>query len=294
MALPGSAAALPVAGRSAKHESSVDGATWGAVQQFMRRQCGVVLRDDQSYLLESRLSSAAKQYGYTSIAEYVAVTSRGAATAPAARSLIDAMTTHETMFYRDAAFWQTFESLVIPKLVLTAKSGARAKIWSAACSTGQEPYSIAMILQERAPDVASKVDLVATDVADLSITRAREGIFTPLEVNRNVNAARLMKHFVQAPGGFRVRDEIRSRVTFQTHNLLGANLDPGHCDVVLCRNVLIYFDDTDRAAVLRRLYAAAKSDGYIGIGSTETWREGHGVAPGWYQKEEPRPVKGTL
>jgi chemotaxis protein methyltransferase CheR len=86
-----------------------------------------------------------------------------------------------------------------------------------------------------------------------------------------------------------VRDEIRSRVRFQTHNLLGANLDPGQCDVVLCRNVLIYFDDTDRAAVLRRLSAAAKPDGHIGIGSTETWREGASVAPGWYHRDKTAP-----
>jgi chemotaxis protein methyltransferase CheR len=285
----GSPASLATAGQPTKRETPVDSATWIVVQQFMRRQCGVVLRDDQSYLLESRLSPAAKQHGHASIAEYVAATCRGAAITPAARSLIEAMTTHETMFYRDAAFWQTFEQVIIPKLALAVKGGTRPKIWSAACSTGQEPYSIAMMLEERAPGVASSIEMVATDVAELSIARAREGIFTPLEVNRNVNAARLMKHFVQAPGGFRVRDEIRNRVRFQTHNLLGANADPDRCDVVLCRNVLIYFDDTDRAAVLRRLNAAAKTDGYIGIGSTETWREGRNVAPGWYQREKTTP-----
>jgi chemotaxis protein methyltransferase CheR len=289
MAPSGSPASTNVPAPAAKRDPGADAATWNIVQQFMRRQCGVVLRDDQSYLLESRLSPAAKQHGHASIADYVATTCRGTPSSPAARSLVEAMTTHETMFYRDAAFWQTFEQIVIPKLARTAKTGVRPKIWSAACSTGQEPYSIAMMLEERAPDVASSIELVATDVAELSVARAREGLFTSMEVNRNVNAARLMKHFVQAPGGFRVRDEIRNRVRFQAHNLLGANLDPAQCDIVLCRNVLIYFDDTDRAAVLRRLAAAAKPDGYIGIGSTETWREGVSIAPGWYQREKTTP-----
>jgi chemotaxis protein methyltransferase CheR len=231
-------AASPPAVLAAKRESKVDPVTWNAVQQFMRRQCGVVLRDDQVYLLESRLSSGAKLHGFATIAEYVATTCNGLPTTPAAKSLIDAMTTHETMFYRDAPFWQTFETIVMPKLIESARKGARPKIWSAACSTGQEPYSIAMVLEERAPDAAAKIEIVATDVAELSVTRARSGLFTPLEVNRNVNAARLMKHFVQAPGGFRVRDELRNRITFQTHNLLGANPDPSNCDVVLSLFIL--------------------------------------------------------
>ena len=113
----------------------------------------------------------------------------GASTTPAARALIEAMTTHETMFYRDAAFWQTFDQVIIPRLATLAKGGGRPRIWSAACSTGQEPYSIAMMIEERAGDVAPRIELVATDVAELSVQRAREGLFTPLEVNRNVNAA---------------------------------------------------------------------------------------------------------
>ena len=267
-----------------KRASKVDATAWTLVQQFMLRHCGVVLRDDQVYLAESRLTAATKQHGCTDIAAFVTTACGGSPTTPAAKSLIDAMTTHETMFYRDAPFWQTFENVVLPSLVESVRKGGRPRLWSAACSTGQEPYSIAMLLDERAPDAAKHIDIVATDVAELSIVRARNGVFTPLEVNRNVNAARLMKHFVQAPGGFRVRDEIRSRVRFETHNLLGANPDPQGCNVVLCRNVLIYFGDTDRAAVLRRLHAAAALDGYIGLGSTESWREGKSIAPGWYQK----------
>ena len=268
----------------ASSKGKVDVVSWSAVQTFMQRTCGVVLRNDQAYLLESRLTGAAKTHGFPGIAEYVAATCSGPASTPQAKSLIDAMTTHETMFYRDAAFWQSFESLILPNLLQRARDGLRPRIWSAACSTGQEPYSLAMLLEERAPDVAARVEIVATDVAELSVARARNGIFTPLEVNRNVNAARLMKHFQQAPGGFKVRDELRNRIQFQVHNLLGANPDPSGCDVVLCRNVLIYFGDTDRAGTLRRLLAACTIGGYVGLGSTETWRDVKSLAPGWYQK----------
>jgi chemotaxis protein methyltransferase CheR len=269
---------------AAAPKSKINPTTWVAVQQFMLRSCGVELREDQSYLMEPRLAAAAKAHGFPNVNDYVVATCFGAATTPGAKSLIDAMTTHETMFYRDPAFWSALESLVLPRLVETVRSVGRARIWSGACSTGQEPYSLTMLLEEKAPDIADRVEIIATDVAEPSVDRARKGVFTPLEVNRNVNVMRLMKHFDQAPGGFRIKDALRKRVTFETHNLLGANRDPSNCDLVLCRNVLIYFGDTDRSAVLRRLNAAAKPNGFIALGSTETWREGKLIAPGWYQK----------
>jgi chemotaxis protein methyltransferase CheR len=268
----------------AAQKPKFDAASWSLVRQFMLRTCGVELREDQGYLLDSRLMPAAKANGFISVADYVAAACRGATSTPAAKALIDAMTTHETMFYRDSSFWKSFEDLVLPTLVDLTRNGGRARIWSAACSTGQEPYSLVMLLDEKIPDLAPRIDVVATDVAELSVERARKGFFTPLEVNRNVNVARLMKHFVQAPGGFQIREELRRRITFQTHNLLGANPDPTYCHVVLCRNVLIYFGDTDRASVMRRLAGAATRDGFIALGSTETWREGRPIAPGWYQK----------
>ncbi len=248
-------------------------ACWSAVQRFMLRTCGVVLGDDQVYLADSRLTPVAKLHGFVRVADFVTAACAALVTSPLATALIDAMTTHETLFFRDPPFWKCMEDVVLPKLVARVRAGATAKIWSAACSTGQEPYSIAILVAERFPELAPKLEIVATDVSEIAVTRAREGVYLALEVNRGLSAPRLIKHFEQGPGGFRVRDALRGRITWSVHNLLGSKPDPAGCDLVLCRNVLIYFGETDRTAVTRRLLQAATPGGLVGVGSTETLRE---------------------
>lgn len=256
------------------------------VQQFMLRQAGNVLRDDQAYLLEARLPRICKQHGFANLQDFVSAACERNAPRALANALIDALTTHETMFFRDASFWRTLQASVLPALIERAASGRHIKIWSAACSSGQEPYSLAIMLRELATAHSNRFSIVATDVAEATVAQARDGFFTSLEVNRGLDIKRLSANFTQAPGGFRVKDELKQMITWQTHNLLGLNADPTSCDIVLCRNVLIYFNETDRNSALKRLLKSTLTGGYLGIGATESCREPglQSVAAGLYQK----------
>lgn len=240
---------------------------WTQVRTFMQRTCGVVLADEQSYLLDARLQPVARQHKFASIADYVSSACAAQCSSELARSLIDAMTTHETFFFRDASFWKALEEHVLPKL--KANSSGPLKIWSAACSHGQEAYSLAMLLEEKWPALAATTTILATDVATLAVERARAGVYSTLEVNRGIGAARLLRHFDQEGGGYRIKPKLRDRIQWGTYNLLGASPAPTACDIVLCRNVLIYFNDADRKTVLSRLQGSAKAGGFIGLGATE-------------------------
>jgi chemotaxis protein methyltransferase CheR len=262
------------------------GNQWVQLQQFMLRHTGNVLRDDQAYLMESRLMRAIKTLGFASVGEFVAATCVSNPKPEHAAALIEALTTHETSFFRDITFWQQMRSVLLPELAKKASNGRGVKIWCAACSTGQEPYSLAMLVREMFPEQASNFDIIATDVAEPSLKHAKDGFYTSLETNRGLDLKHLAKFFVQAPGGFRAKDELRNAIRWQQHNLLGMNLDPVGCDMVLCRNVLIYFSDSDRSMVLKRLTKSVLVDGVLGLGGTESCREPglQSIAAGLYRK----------
>jgi len=243
------------------------------IQQFMMRHTGNVLRDDQAYLMESRLQRATKTLGYNTVGELVAAACVPFAPVKLAGAIVEALTTHETSFFRDIAFWRTLQNDVLSKLVERARNGRRIRIWCAACSTGQEPYSLAILLREMAPLQAPNFEIIATDIAEPTLEHARSGFYSSLEVNRGLDIKRLSTNFVQATGGFRVKEEISRTISWKIHNLLGTNSEPPNCDLVLCRNVLIYFNETDRAAAIKRLISAANPGGYVGLGSTESTRE---------------------
>lgn len=255
--------------------------TWNAVRAFMQRTCGVVLEADQSYLLDARLVPVARRTGHDSVDSYVRAATLPAAPQDLVRTLIDAMTTHETFFFRDPTFWRSFEADILARVF-----GGKPRpltIWSAACSTGQEPYTIAMALAECAPDIAPYCTIHATDVSQIAVDYGKAGVYSILEVNRGLNASRMLRHFEQVPGGFRPKPGLRDRIEWRQHNLLGAMPEPSGCDIVMCRNVLIYFNDRDRKEVIQRLHRAAKpGSGFVGVGSTEILTMGTSVTPGWY------------
>ncbi|MCC6751789.1 MAG: protein-glutamate O-methyltransferase CheR [Deltaproteobacteria bacterium] len=269
-----------MASSSSDHKES-----WAAVREFMQRTCGVVMAEEQKYLLEARLQPVVKRFQLRSITEAVQVARTGPQASAVTAAVIDAMTTHETFFFRDDAFWRTLHEAVLPRLNAALGGTRRLRVWSAACSTGQEVYSLAMLLAEGWPALAERTELVGTDVSELAVAKAREGVYNSIEVNRGLGAARLVKHFEGAEGGFRVKEALRKRVSWQVHNLLQPGLDPVGCDLVLCRNVLIYFNEEDRKKVLRRLRCAAHPMGFIGVGSTELIK-GRQLAAGWYANSE--------
>lgn len=253
--------------------------TWNTVRAFMQRTCGVVLADDQHYLLEARLGPVARQNKFVSIEQYVQAACAGGVLGPVALTLIDAMTTHETLFFRDPGFWKVFEEQILPPFI---KSGKPLRIWSAACSHGQEPYSIAMLLEERWPEVAKTAQIYATDVSLHAIERAKLGVYSSFEINRGLGAARMVRHFEQHEGGYRIKPLLRERISWDSLNLLGAR-KPARAsfDVAMCRNVLIYFSEQDRKAVLSGLFEATVQGGFVGLGATEQC-SGNRVSAGWY------------
>jgi chemotaxis protein methyltransferase CheR len=256
------------------------GDSWTVVRGFIQRRCGVVLGEDQRYLLDARLGPIARRFRFRSIAEYVQAACASDAPAGFARSVVDAMTTHETYFFRDPTFWRALEERVLPSLFAAPHGPRPIRAWLAGCATGQEAYSLAMLLDERWEGLLERCELLASDVSELSIERAREGRFSALEMNRGLGAHRVRRHFTAEAGRFRAREHLR-RITWFQHNLLGPDPDPAGCDLVFCRNVLIYFDERDRAAALRRLFRALAPTGFLALGGTELLRCPP-TAPGWY------------
>ena len=254
---------------------------WPKVQSFIKRECGVVLSDDQHYLMDARLGPVAREFRSPSLDAFIEGACSAPPSTPQARAVIDAMTTHESLFFRDQQFWKILEEQIMPAL-LAGAAGRPLRFWSAACSHGQEPYSLAMLLEEKWPEVARTAEIIGSDVSLAAVERAKEGIFTPLEVNRGLGAARLVRHFQQEPGGMRVKKPLRARITFTAHNLLGPQPTPKNCDVVLCRNVLIYFSDSDRRMTLAAMEAATRAGGFIALGGTETTPRPQ-LAAGWYR-----------
>lgn len=257
---------------------------WTKVKELMSRVAGNVLSDDQRYLLETRLGPIARREGYGTVPDLVDLACSSPLTSKPARAVLDALTTHETYFFRDTGFWTSMNDEVLPMLF---KHGPRPlKIWSAACSTGQEAYSLAILLEERYPEIAGACRIFGTDLSDRVLETARTAIYSTFEVNRGMNARRLLRFFKKAPGGYQVQDRLRQRVSWDTHNLLKVLPRAERFDLILCRNVLIYFDQLDRERAQRNLLGKLTPDGFLGLGCTEIANRvitHQPVAPGWYQ-----------
>lgn len=255
-------------------------ASWRTLRSFMKEQCGVQLAEDQHYLMEARLAPVARSLKYASVDEYVLDACRPGAARTVISPLIDAMTTHETYFFRDAGFWKTFTETVIPSL---ATRNAPIRIWSAACSTGQEPYTLAMIFEEKFPQLIERVSILATDVSEGVLETAKHGTYTQFEVNRGVSAPRLMKHFEREGASFRVKERLRKMVSWVPQNLVVGAPPALDLDIVMVRNVLIYFPEAPRSAAIAKIRSAIRPGGYLGIGATELLGGTQAsIAPGWY------------
>jgi|LakWasMet46_HOW7_FD_contig_41_738615_length_2120_multi_2_in_0_out_0_2 chemotaxis protein methyltransferase CheR len=256
-------------------------ASWNALRSFMKEKCGVQLSEEQHYLMEARLGPVAKTLKFRSVDDYVMEACRPGATRTVVSPLIDAMTTHETYFFRDTGFWKTFVDVVIPRL---AERPGPLRIWSAACSTGQEPYTMAMLLEEKFPQLMDRVTITATDVSEGVIEAARHGSYSVFEVNRGVAAPRLMRHFERDGGHFRVKERLRRIVSWAPQNLITQPPPGDGFDLVLVRNVLIYFPEVTRLQVIGRLRSSLRPTGFLGVGSTELigGQNNAAIAPGWY------------
>ncbi len=239
---------------------------------FIQKLCGICLNESKLYLLETRLDDILKQHGIASYQELA----RRAASPGAARlrqEIIDAITTRETLFFRDESPFQALQHKVLPELI-DLKEGSpfprRIRIWSAACSTGQEPYSIAIVLRETIPNVDSwDIQILATDISQEAIDKASRGEYEQFEIQRGLPLRLLNQYFVNQGKTWRVRDELRWMVKFEQRNLLEPFIGLGPFDIVFCRNVLIYFDKPTRKDILLRICKVMPEHGYLFVGSSE-------------------------
>jgi chemotaxis protein methyltransferase CheR len=237
---------------------------------LLKDRSGLVLTKDKAYLLENRLMPVARKRSIAGLEGLVNALKGGDQILAA--EVVDAMTTNESFFFRDTKPFDQFKNLVLPKLLAARADRKALRIWSAASSTGQEPYTIAMLLKEVAPQIAGwRIEIIGTDISPTVLERARQGIYTQFEVQRGLPIQYLVKYFKQVDNnGWQIDAGIRSMVTYREFNLL-KDLSPiGPCDVVFCRNVLIYFDQDTKARVLDGIARLLVKDGYLFLGGAET------------------------
>jgi chemotaxis protein methyltransferase CheR len=240
------------------------------LRQCLRERSGLVLSADKQYLVESRLLPVARKAGLGSLGELVAALKSGKANG-LMTTVVEAMTTNETFFFRDKVPFDNFRWIVLPALLAARRATRTIRIWCAAASTGQEPYSLAIALKEMEPDLNGwRIDLVASDISNEVLEKARQGVYSQFEVQRGLPIGLLIKYFAQVGDVWQVAPEIRAMVKYRQLNLLHDFSRLGVFDLVFCRNVLIYLDQETKISVLNRLAPAIAGDGYLVLGAAET------------------------
>lgn len=240
------------------------------LRAFLKRVSGVALDESKQYLVEARLRPVARQRGLPDIDALVHAL-RSGADANLTDEVVCAMMTHETSFFRDRAPFETLAQL-IPALLARRGVMKQLVIWSAACSTGQEPYSLAMLLHEKFASLLAswRVRIIASDLSQIALGRAREGIYSELETNRGLSPAMRNKYFRSLQGRWSVAQNCRSLVEFRQLNLTQPWPTMPACDFILLRNVLLYFDVPTRMDVLERMRRTLRPDGALFLGGAET------------------------
>ena len=242
--------------------------------QFMasliRDRSGLVLSEDKAYLLESRLMPLTRKAGMKSLDELVTAV-RSKRDEGIVKDIVEAMTTNESLFFRDTKPFQQLRDIVFPTLLKTRASSKKIRIWCAACSSGQEPYSIAMTIKEAGAQYAGwNFEIVATDLSTDILDKAKKGQFSQFEVQRGLPITLLVKYFDQVGDKWKISDDLISMVKFSPFNLLSSPAPLGKFDIVFCRNVLIYFDRETKTKVLDGIGQIMPDDGVLYLGGAET------------------------
>jgi len=245
------------------------------VAQYIQDISGIYLDQSKAYLFETRLSSVAEEYRCSSYRE-LHQKAKADASRKIERAIVDAITTNETLFFRDKGPFDLLKHKILPEVIdaRTAKTGmakTNIRIWSAAASTGQELYSIAIVIRELLRDLAKyNITLIGTDISDSAIAQASYGKYNKFEIERGLDRAFLQKYFSLFGDSWKIRDEIRSMVNFRKLNLMEPFTALGKFDIIFCRNVAIYFTPQDRTKLFNKIADSLSDDGYLIIGSTES------------------------
>jgi chemotaxis protein methyltransferase CheR len=239
------------------------------LRKRLKERSGLVLSADKQYLVESRLLPVARAAGFAGLADLVRALMLGDDALMMA--VVEAMMTHESFFFRDKIPFELFRSMIMPALIAARKNTRTIRIWCAAASTGQEPYSLAMCLQELGQKIAGwRIELLATDLGNDVLEKAQQGLYSQFEVQRGLPIQLLIRHFTQVGEMWQISPAIRAMVKFEQLNLLSDFNRLGRFDLIFCRNVLIYFDAQTKIGVLNRLARAMAGDGYLVLGAAET------------------------
>ncbi len=251
--------------------SAVVAETWfETIATLLKRRSGIAIGPDKLYLLETRLAAILKRERLRDLPA-LAARLRAPASESLAAEVVEAMTTNETLFFRDQKPFNHLRTSELPRLLASRPFGRSLRIWSAAASTGQEAYSIAMLLDEcRAQLGGRAVEIIGTDIAREPLARAREGRYSQFEVQRGLPVQMLVKHFRKEENGWRICQALRDCVQFREWNLLSDLRPLGVFDVVFCRNVLIYFDQPTKTRALEAIAAQMAPDGVLFLGGAET------------------------
>lgn len=240
------------------------------LQDLLIDHSGHIITDEQSYLFETRLDPMIRAHGVTTL-EQLVYKMRISGDRQMLEHVVEAMTINETFFFRDVHPFDTLRNTIIPELIEKRKKERKLTIWSAACSSGQEPYSIAMIIREHFPELRNwNVKIIATDISQKVINKAISGTFTQFEVNRGLPAELLIQYFDRDGRDWIVRNNLRDLVEFEKLNLTKYWLTRARYDVIFLRNVLIYFGVETKTDILGRVRRNIKDDGHLFLGCGES------------------------
>jgi chemotaxis protein methyltransferase CheR len=239
------------------------------LRKLLKDQSGLDLSADKQYLIESRLVPLARKCGLSGIPDLVQKMKGGAASI--VTQVVEAMTTNETFFFRDKVPFDHFREMIVPETVKARAGRKSIRIWCAAGSTGQEPYSLAMCLKEMGATLAGwRIEIIATDLSQEVLEKSRAGIYSQFEVQRGLPIQMLVKYFKQTGEFWQINPDIRAMVQHRQLNLLHDFSQLGTFDVVFCRNVLIYFDQDTKINIFNRLRRGMEPDGFLVLGAAET------------------------
>ena len=242
-----------------------------AFQRFLEDACGIVLGAGKEYLVSSRLGGLMREYGIATVGDLLGQLSSGRN--PRLRtSIIDAMTTNETFWFRDMSHFRLLQEMICPEI--RARAGRSIRIWSAACSYGQEPYNLSMVVQDyqRANPGAlgGGLEVVATDISSTVLSEAKKGVYCGMSASRGLSIEQQNRYFKTNGDCLEVKPEIRRSVSFRELNLTGGYEILGRFDVIFCRNVLIYFSSEQKRDIITRMARVLNPGGYLFLGSTES------------------------
>lgn len=252
---------------------SITPAEFKEFSAFLEKSCGILLAEHKQYLVQSRLGKIMQQESCKSLSELVSRLN-GIGGSRLKEQVIDAMTTNETLWFRDVHPYEILQNKLLPELK-DASRFQKLRIWSAACSTGQEPYSISMVIDEFKQSnpgaFSSGEEILATDISSTVLEQARRGEYEMLALGRGLSQERLHKYFQSMPSGsWAINPKIKSRVRFQSLNLTGSYGALGQFDLIFCRNVLIYFSSDMKLDILRKMHKQLRPGGYLLLGASES------------------------